>query len=61
MNKLADFIVRFRYQVLGIMLAAAAICALLMPRVTVVTDMTTYLPDASSMKKGIEIMKEELL
>ena len=60
MKKLACFIVDQRYKILFIVLALAAVCALLIPRVEIITDMTRYLPDDSPMKTGLEIIKDEL-
>ncbi len=60
MKKLACFIVDQRYKILLIVLALAAVCALLIPRVEIVTDLTRYLPDDSPMKTGLEIIKDEL-
>ena len=56
MKKLACFIVDQRYKILFIVLALAAVCALLIPRVEIITDMTRYLPDDSPMKTGLEII-----
>lgn len=58
-KKIANFIVKNRYLVLVIMIIITGICAALSGSVTVNTDMTTYLPDKSSMKQGMEIMDEE--
>ncbi len=60
MKKLAGFIVDYRYKILILMLLLAGVCALLFPRVEIVTDMTRYLPDDSPMKTGLAIMTEEL-
>lgn len=60
MKKLACFIVDQRYKILFIVLALTAVCALLIPRVEIVTDLTRYLPDDSPMKTGLEIIKDEL-
>lgn len=59
MKKIAGFIVNKRYIVLGIMLAFCVICACLIPKVNVNTDMTKYLPDDSSMKQGMNVLTEE--
>jgi len=37
----------------------AVVCAVMIPRVNINSDMTKYLPDGSSMKHGIDILKEE--
>ena len=43
-----------------IIAVAAVVCAVLMPLVNVNADMTVYLPDQSSMKKGMDRMAETL-
>lgn len=58
-KKIADFIVNKRYFVLGVMLALCIVCACLIPKVKVNTDMTKYLPDDSSMKQGMNVLAEE--
>ena len=59
MKRLAGFIVDRRYFVTTVMLALAIVCAFLIPRVAVNTDMTKYLPDDSSMKIGLDKMEED--
>ena len=59
MKKIADFIVNKRYFVLAVMLVICIACALMIPQVTINTDMTKYLPDDSSMREGMNIMAEE--
>ncbi len=58
MRKLANFIVNKRYIVMAVMLAFTIVCAFLMPRVAINTDMTKYLPDDSSMKIGLDKMEQ---
>jgi len=41
------------------MLILTAICTFLVPKVSVNSDMTKYLPDDSSMKQGISLMEKE--
>lgn len=59
MKKIASFIVNKRYIVLGVMLTLCLVCAVLIPKVNINTDMTKYLPDDSSMGIGLRIMAEE--
>lgn len=59
MKRAANFIVNRRYLVLTVMLLLTAVCAVLMPQVEVNTDMTRYLPDDSSMKRGMDVMEQE--
>lgn len=60
MNKLADIIVRRRKIILLLVLLLTAACGLLIPQVKVNSDMTEYLPDDSNMRKGLELLSEQL-
>ena len=59
MKRLTKFIVNKRNLILFAMLILTAVCAFLMPKVSVNSDMTKYLPDESSMKQGISLMEKE--
>ena len=59
MKKIADFIVEKRIFILATILVIAGLCGILIPKVNINTDMTKYLPDDSSMKIGMDIMKNE--
>lgn len=59
MKRLTNFIVNKRNIILSAMLILTAVCAFLMPKVSVNSDMTKYLPDDSSMKQGISLMEKE--
>ena len=59
MRKTADFIVKNRYVVLVVICALAVISAVMIPKVNIITDMSEYLPDDSSMRTGIDIMENE--
>lgn len=59
MDKVADFIVRKRALILGLMTVLVAICATFIPQVETNTDMTKYLPDSSPMKQGMALMEDE--
>ncbi len=59
MKRLTSFIVNKRNIILSAMLILTAVCAFLMPKVSVNSDMTKYLPDDSSMKQGISLMEKE--
>lgn len=52
-------IVKYRYIVLAAAAVLAVVCAVLMTRVEVNTDMTRYLPDDSNMKQGVDMLAEE--
>ncbi|MCC8358021.1 MAG: efflux RND transporter permease subunit [Oscillospiraceae bacterium] len=59
MQKIAAFIVRKRYAVLGVVVALTLLCTFLATKVEINSDMTKYLADDSSMKIGMDIMEEE--
>ena len=59
MKRLANFIVNKRIVIFAVMLVLTAVCAFLMPKVSVNSDMTKYLPDDSSMRQGIFLMEKE--
>ncbi|MBQ0079069.1 MAG: MMPL family transporter [Eubacterium sp.] len=59
MKKIFSFIVDKKGLVMLFILAATVFCALLIPKVKVITDMSEYLPDDSNMKVGMDIMDEQ--
>ena len=59
MRKISERVVSGRYRILGVMIVLAVACAVLSLQVRVNYDMTKYLPDDSSMKKGMDIMEAE--
>lgn len=59
MKRLTGFIVNKRNIIFSAMLILTALCAFLIPKVSVNSDMTKYLPDDSSMKQGISLMEKE--
>lgn len=59
MKRLTGFIVNKRSIILSVMLILTAVCAFLIPKVSVNSDMTKYLPDDSSMRQGISLMEKE--
>ena len=59
MRMLTNFIVNKRNIILSAALILTAVCAFLIPKVSVNSDMTKYLPDDSSMKQGISLMEKE--
>lgn len=60
MRKIANLIVDKRIPILILMLVLAFVSAMQIPNVVVNTDMSKYLPNDSAMRKGIDIMDEEL-
>lgn len=59
MGRIFEKIVKHKIAVLAAAAVIAAVCAVLMTRVEVNTDMTKYLPDDSNMKQGVSLMAEE--
>ncbi len=59
MKQLTNFIVRKRIYILVVMLILTAVCSLLIPKVSVNSDMSKYLPDDSSMRQGLSHMEKE--
>lgn len=59
LDRLANQLVERRTFITAIMVALAAACAFLIPRVGVITDMAEYLPESSSMRQGLAILEEE--
>ena len=58
-DKLAAFLVDRSRIIFVVMLVLTVACALMIPLVTVNSDMTKYLADSSPMKQGVDIMAEE--
>ena len=59
MKKFSEIIVGRHKIVLAFMVILCVATALLIPSVEINTDMTKYLPDDSSMKKGVDVMMED--
>lgn len=59
MKTVANFIVERRRWILAAVIILACVCAVLIPKVGINTDMTEYLADDSSMKIGMDLMDEE--
>ena len=59
MKKVGNFIVKFRYALLGIFVALVILCTLLMSRVNINYDMTNYLDKDSESAVSLKIMEKE--
>ena len=59
MKRLTNFIVSKRIYILVVMLILTAVCIFLIPKVSVNSDMSKYLPDDSSMRQGLSLMEKE--
>jgi len=60
MSGISGFLVKWRNVLLVVMVAFAAVCCLLIPKVNVNADMALYLPDNSPMRKGMEQISKSL-
>ena len=57
MKRIARLLIRFSHHLLMVMTALGVAGVFLLPEINIVSDMTTYLPDNSRMKQGLECMK----
>ena len=57
MKRFARFLIKYRYLLLILMIALGAAGVCMLPGVKIVSDMTTYLPDDSRMKHGLDSLK----
>lgn len=54
-----NIFVKYRYIWLGLTVAIAVVCGIMMPRVNINTNMTKYLPDNSKMREGLSILDKD--
>ena len=57
MKRIAQILIRFRHILLILMIASGVAGICMLPKVNIVSDMTTYLPDDSRMKHGLDSLK----
>ena len=57
MKHIARLLIKYRYLLLILMVASGVAGTCLLPEVKIVSDMTTYLPDDSKMKHGLDSLK----
>lgn len=57
MKRIAQILIRYRYFLFILMIALGVAGACMLPEVKIVSDMTTYLPDDSRMKHGLDNLK----
>ena len=57
MNRIARILIRYRHLLLILMIALGLVGVCMRPEVKIVSDMTTYLPDDSRMKHGLDSLK----
>ena len=58
-KKVASFIVRWRFVILLLFVAACIFCAFSLGRVKVYKDITRFLPDSTETRRGISVMEKE--
>ncbi len=61
MKSIAAAIVRYRFLIMGLFLAAAIFCALSISKVKVNEDITAFLPDDTETRQGLTIMEDEFI
>lgn len=54
-----NIFVKYRYIWLGLTMAIAVVCGIMMPKVNINTNMTKYLPDNSKMREGLSILDKD--
>lgn len=59
-DRIASAIVEHRVPIMAVMFALTVVCAIMIPRVEVNTDMARYLADDSPMKIGTDLLAEQL-
>ena len=57
MKRIAQILIRYRHLLLILMIALGVAGLCMLPEVKIVSDMTTYLPDDSRMKHGLDSLK----
>ena len=57
MKRIARILIRYRHLLLALMIALGLAGVCMLPEVNIVSDMTTYLPDDSRMKHGLDSLK----
>ena len=57
MRRISQILIRYRYFLLILMVALGVAGVCMLPEVRIVSDMTTYLPDDSRMKHGLDSLK----
>ena len=57
MKRIAQILIKYRHLLLILMIALGVAGVCMLPKVNIVSDMTTYLPDDSRMKHGLDSLK----
>ena len=61
MKAIATAIVKYRFLIMALFLAAAVFCAMSISKVKVNEDITAFLPDDTETRQGLTIMEEEFI
>lgn len=59
MGKISNFLVDKRKYIFGFMMLFLVACMIAIPRVNTTTDFSSFLPEDSSMRQGLEVMNQE--
>ena len=58
-NSIAALLVKWRHVLFAVMVVLAVVCAMMIPRTRINSDMTSNLPDDSQMRKGLSILEKD--
>ncbi len=61
MHTIAAAIVRYRFLIMGLFLAAAIFCAMSISKVKVNEDITAFLPEETETRQGLTVMEDEFI
>lgn len=59
LEKFSGFVVKARYVFLALFLAAVIVCCIMIPKIKVKYDLTSFMPDDSATAQSLKVLKEE--
>lgn len=59
LEKFSSFVVKARYVFLALFLAAVIVCCVMIPKIKVKYDLTSFMPDDSNTSQALQVLKEE--
>lgn len=59
LEKFSSFVVKARYVFLVLFLAAVIVCCVMIPKIKVKYDLTSFMPDDSNTSQALQVLKEE--
>lgn len=59
LEKFSIFVVKARYVFLALFLAAVIVCCVMIPKIKVKYDLTSFMPDDSNTSQALQVLKEE--